>query len=60
MESEKSPKKEIIPTISIIILVTGILWLINELEILTIDIPWFPVVLIIIGIAGIVEFYRRK
>ena len=60
MESEKSPKKEIIPTISIIILVTGILWLINELEILTIDIPWFPVVLIIIGIAGILEFYRRK
>jgi hypothetical protein len=60
MESEKSPKKEIFPTISIIILVTGILWLINELEILKIDIPWFPVVLIIIGIAGILEFYRRK
>jgi len=60
MESEKSPKKEIFPTISIIILVTGILWLINELEILRINIPWFPVVLIIIGIAGIIEFYRRK
>lgn len=60
MENEKSPKKEIFPTISIIILVTGILWLINELEILKIDIPWFPVVLIIIGIAGIIEFYRRK
>ena len=60
MESEKTPKKEIFPTISIIILVTGILWLINELEILRIDIPWFPVVLIIIGIAGIIEFYRRK
>ncbi len=60
MENEKSPKKEIFPTISIIILVTGILWLINELEILKIDIPWFPVVLIIIGIAGILEFYRRK
>ena len=60
MENEKSPKKEIFPTISIIILVTGILWLINELEILKIDIPWFPVVLIIIGVAGIIEFYRRK
>jgi len=60
MENEKTPKKEIFPTISIIILVTGILWLINELEILRIDIPWFPVVLIIIGIAGIIEFYRRK
>ncbi len=60
MESEKSPKKETFPTIPIIILVTGILWLINELDILTIDIPWFPVVLIILGIAWIIEFYKRK
>lgn len=60
MESEKSPKKETFPTIPIIILVTGILWLINELDILTIDIPWFPVVLIILGIAGVMEFYKRK
>jgi hypothetical protein len=60
MESEKSPKKETFPTIPIIILVTGILWLINELDILTIDIPWFPIVLIILGIAGVMEFYKRK
>lgn len=60
MESEKSSKKEVFPTIPVIILVTGILWLINELKILTIDIPWFPVVLIIIGIAGLMEYYKRK
>lgn len=60
MESEKSPKKEIFPTIPLIILVTGILWLINELKILTINIPWFPVVLIIVGVAGLIEFYKRK
>lgn len=60
MESEKSSKKEVFPTIPVIILVTGILWLINELKIFTIDIPWFPVVLIIIGIAGLIEYYKRK
>ncbi len=60
MESEKSPKKETFPTIPVIILVTGILWLINELKILTINIPWFPVVLIIVGVAGLIEFYKRK
>ncbi|WP_321418096.1 hypothetical protein [uncultured Methanomethylovorans sp.] len=60
MESEKSPKKETFPTIPVIILVTGILWLINELNILTINIPWFPVVLIIVGVAGLIEFYKRK
>jgi hypothetical protein len=60
MEGEKSPKKETFPTIPVIILVTGILWLINELKILTINIPWFPVVLIIVGVAGLIEFYKRK
>ena len=56
MENEKSPRKRIFPTIPIIILVTGILWLISES--LKIDVPWFPIVLIILGIGGIIEFYK--
>ncbi|WP_321420158.1 hypothetical protein [uncultured Methanomethylovorans sp.] len=58
MENEESPKKRIFPTIPVILLVTGILWLFGEL--LKIDIPWFPVVLIIVGIAGLIEFYKGK
>lgn len=58
MENEENPKKRIFPTIPVILLVTGILWLVGEL--LTIDIPWFPVVLIIVGIAGLIEFYKGK
>jgi hypothetical protein len=60
MECEKNTKKKTFPTIPIIILVTGVVWLINELNILTINIPWFPVILIIIGIAGLIEFYKQR
>jgi len=58
MESEGSSKKRIFPTIPVILLVTGLLWFIGEL--LTIDVPWIPVILIILGIAGIIEFYKGK
>ncbi|WP_094228738.1 hypothetical protein [Methanolobus psychrotolerans] len=60
MEHEINPKKRVFPTFPVIILVTGILWLINDLHILTIDIPWFPIVLIILGIGWIIDFYKGK
>jgi len=60
MEGENNQKKKTLPTISIIILVIGILWLINELEIFKINIPLLPVILIIIGVAGLIDFYKRK
>lgn len=60
MENEKIQKEKTFPTIPIIVLVTGLLWLINELEIFKTNIPWFPVILIIIGVAGLIDFYKRK
>lgn len=48
------------PTLATIILVIGILWLLNELNVLTIDIPWWPVILIVVAIGWIVNFYSRK
>ncbi|WP_445475642.1 hypothetical protein ACT9XH_02560 [Methanococcoides methylutens] len=58
MENKESPKKGTFPIIPVIILVTGILWLISEM--LAIDIPWFPIVLIIVGIGWIMDFYKGK
>lgn len=45
-------------TVPIILLVIGIIWLLNDLRILTISIPWVPLVLIIIAIGLIVN--RKK
>lgn len=48
------------PTFAVIILVVGIIWLLNDLEVLSISIPWLPVVLIIIAIGLIANNYCRK
>jgi hypothetical protein len=60
MENEKSSRKPVFPMFPVILLVTGILWLINDLHILTIDIPWLPIVLIILGIGWIIDYYKGK
>lgn len=43
------------PTLATIILVFAILWLLSELKILTINIPWIPIILIIIAIGMILN-----
>ena len=47
------------PTVPIILLVVGILWLLNSLNVITADIPWWPIVLIIIAIGLVVGYYRK-
>jgi multisubunit Na+/H+ antiporter MnhG subunit len=47
------------PTLAIILLVVAVVWLFNELNYFSIDIPWIPVVLIIIAIGMIVNRYSK-
>jgi len=48
------------PTFAVIVLVIGIIWLLNDLNVFTIDIPWFPVVIILIAIGWIINSYSRS
>ena len=48
------------PTFATIVLVIGFLWLLSDLKIITIEIPWFPLILIIIAIGWIVNRYSKK
>jgi hypothetical protein len=45
------------PTLAIILLVIGIGWLLNDLNVIEIPIPWVPVVLIMVAIGMIVNRY---
>ena len=47
------------PTFAIIILVLGILWFLNGVGILKVDVPWFPVILIIVSLGWIINHYMR-
>lgn len=50
-------EKNKFPTLAIGLLVVGIIWLLNDLEIISIDIPWIPVVLIVISLGMISNRY---
>jgi len=48
-------KKDKFPTFAIILLVIGIVWLLNETKIIAINLPWIPLVLIVIAIGMIIN-----
>lgn len=47
------------PVLAVLLLILGVVWLVNELGFLRIDLPWIPVVLIVIAIAMIWNRFRR-
>lgn len=54
-------KMKELPIFGIILVVVGVIWLLNELQVFTIEIPWLPVVVIILG-AGMAynQFMKKK
>ncbi|PJC01594.1 MAG: hypothetical protein CO073_03245 [Candidatus Komeilibacteria bacterium CG_4_9_14_0_8_um_filter_36_9] len=48
------------PTFAIIMLLIGIFWLLNDLNILVTSIPWLPIILIVLAFSWIIGFYKRK
>ncbi|MBD3249096.1 hypothetical protein GF336_03560 [Candidatus Woesearchaeota archaeon] len=52
-----TPRKRF-PTFAVIVLVIGIIWLLGEMGMITIDIPWIPVIVIIIALGWIVNSFR--
>ena len=46
------------PTFAVILLVLSVLWLLSEMAILTVNVPWIPVILIIVAIGWIIKHYK--
>lgn len=47
------------PTFAVIILVIAVFWLLSDLNYLKINIPWIPVILIIISLGWIFNRFRE-
>ena len=52
-------KKINFPTLAVILLVVGIVWIIDEIGYLNITFPWIPVIVIIVAVGMIVNRYTR-
>jgi len=53
-------RKNKFPTLAVILLVFAVVWLLSDLKILLIDIPWIPIILAIIAIGMIVNRYTEE
>ncbi len=47
------------PTLAVIILVWALVWLLNELKVISLDLPWIQVIIIIIAIGMIINRYNK-
>lgn len=47
------------PTLAIILLVVGIVWLLSSMNLIAVNIPWIPLILIIIAIGMIFNKFSR-
>jgi hypothetical protein len=47
------------PVLWTLLLIFGIVWLINEIGFANVDLPWLPVILIVIAIGMIANRYRK-
>ncbi|MCR4327122.1 MAG: hypothetical protein NUV46_00905 [Nanoarchaeota archaeon] len=48
------------PILATILLIFAVFWLLNELEVLILNIPWIPIVLIIISIGLIFNRFSKN
>jgi len=47
------------PTLATILLVLGIVWFLNDLRVLTFNVPWVPLIIIVIAIGMIFNRYNN-
>jgi hypothetical protein len=52
-------KRKGFPTFATIVLAVGVLWLLNSLGFIKGDIPWWPIVVIIVAFGWIISFYNK-
>ncbi len=43
------------PTFAFLLLVIGVLWLLAELNVITVAIPWWPVILIVVALGMLLK-----
>ena len=48
------------PTFAVLLLVLGILWLLSDLNVIVVNIPWWPVILIVIASGWIIDHFLKK
>jgi uncharacterized membrane protein YoaK (UPF0700 family) len=52
-------KKPKFPVLATLLLVLGLVWMLNELQVISLNLPWIPVILVVIAIGMIWNRFRE-
>ena len=52
-------KKQGFPTFPAIVLVVAVLWFLSGLGVITVEVPWLPLVIGIIALGWIIGYYQK-
>ncbi|USN46005.1 MAG: hypothetical protein H6502_02615 [Candidatus Woesearchaeota archaeon] len=53
-------KKNKFPSFAVILLIVGIFWLLSALGLLTINVPWLPIIVIVVAVGMIANRMANK
>lgn len=48
------------PVFPIVVFLVAFFWLLNDLRILTVNIPWIPIVLLVLSVGWLVKWHYRN
>ncbi len=51
--------KKRFPTFKVIVLVIGIVWLLSEMGMINVRLPWLPVLIVIWALGAIINHYQK-
>jgi len=53
-------KNGVFPTFALVVLLIGVFWLLSDLNVLKVDVPWVPIVIIVVAIGWIVDHFTKR
>jgi len=53
-------KDGVFPTFALIVLLIGVFWLLSDLNVLKVNVPWVPIVIIVVAIGWIIDHFTGK
>ena len=53
-------KNKVFPVFAFTVLVLAVLWILEEVGVLVVNVPWFPVIIAAIAVGWILDFYFGK
>ncbi len=56
----KEEKDGVFPTFALIVLLIGVFWLLSDLNVLKVNVPWVPIVIIVVAVGWIADHFTRK